>query len=166
MATIGCIQEGFEKIQSGIRTSVETPFYGNNVTPVASVKEAYYLAKDSPGTIELSGMPVFEAEKMGLPEGANVLLFNDGAVVGRCAAARRIVGEPNVKVDEYATKLREAVYGTRFRKLYRAEAIVGLHPDFMIKAHLLVPEGHENILYNWILNFQYLDDRYSKIYQD
>ena len=65
----------------------------------------------------------------------------------RCAAARRIVGEPNVKVDEYATKLREAVYGTRFRKLYRAEAIVGLHPDFMIKAHLLVPEGHENILY-------------------
>ncbi|HOM98213.1 MAG TPA: phosphoenolpyruvate carboxykinase (ATP) [Acetomicrobium sp.] len=166
MATIGCIENGFEKIQSRIRTTVETPFYGNNVMPVASVKEVYYLAKDSPGTIELSGMPVFEAEKMGLPEGAKVLLFNDGAVLGRCAAARRIVGEPNVKVDEYATKLREAVYGTRFRRLYRAEAIVGLHPDFMIKAHLLVPEGHENILYNWILNFQYLDDCYSKMYQD
>ena len=50
---------------------------------------------------------------MGLPEGAKVLLFNDGAVLGRCAAARR-TGEPNVKADEYATKLREAVYGLDF----------------------------------------------------
>jgi len=65
---------------------------------------------------------------------------------------------------EYAAKLREAVYGTRFRTLYRAEAVVGLDPDFMLKAHLLVPEGHEHILYNWLLNFQYINERYSEMY--
>ncbi|MBC7078549.1 MAG: phosphoenolpyruvate carboxykinase, partial [Synergistales bacterium] len=151
MSTIGYLQDGFESVQSRIRTTIETPFYGNNVATVATLKEAYFLAKGSPGSIELTGMPVYEPEKQGLPEGANVLLLNDGAVVGRCAAARRIVGEPGVNIDEYAAKLREAVYGTRFRTLYRAEAVVGLDPDFMLKAHLLVPEGHEHILYNWLL---------------
>ena len=115
--------------------------YGNNVATVATLKEAYFLAKESPGSIELTGMPVYEPEKQGLPEGANVLLLNDGAVVGRCAAARRIVGEPGVNIDEYAAKLREAVYGTRFRTPYRAEAVVGLDPDFMLKAHLWSPKG-------------------------
>jgi len=164
VSTIGYLQDGFESVQSRIRTTIETPFYGNNVATVATLKEACFLAKESPGSIELTGMPVYEPEKQGLPEGANVLLFNDGAVVGRCAAARRIVGEPGVNIDEYAAKLREAVYGTRFRTLYRAEAVVGLDPDFMLKAHLLVPEGHEHILYNWLLNFQYINECYSEMY--
>ncbi|MBC7324551.1 MAG: phosphoenolpyruvate carboxykinase, partial [Moorella sp. (in: Bacteria)] len=86
MSTIGYLQDGFESVQSRIRTTVETPFYGNNVVPVTTLKEAYFLAKESPGSIELTGMPVYEPEKQGLPEGANVLLLNDGAVVGRCAA--------------------------------------------------------------------------------
>ncbi|SIN77140.1 phosphoenolpyruvate carboxykinase (ATP) [Acetomicrobium flavidum] len=165
MATMGYYQAGFEGLRSRIRVTVEAPFYGNNVVSVGSLREAYGLAKDSPGTVELTGMPVFDAERQGLPEGANVLLFNDGGVVGRCAAARRIIGEPNVSVEEYASKLREAVYGTRFRKLYHVQAVVGLDLDFMVKAHLLIPEGHENILYNWLLNFQYLNERYSEMYR-
>ena len=98
MATIGYYQAGLEGLRSRIRVTVEAPFYGNNVVSVGSLREAYGLAKDSPGTVELTGMPVFDAERQGLPEGANVLLFNDGGVVGRCAAARRIIGEPNVSV--------------------------------------------------------------------
>ena len=34
-------------IFSQVRTTIETPFYGNNVSKVGSVKEAYKLAKAS-----------------------------------------------------------------------------------------------------------------------
>ena len=36
----------------------------------------------------------------------------------------------------------------------------------MVKAHLLIPEGHENILYNWLLNFQYINEKYIKMYEN
>jgi len=152
-------------IFSQIRTTIETPFYGNNVVNINSIKEAYRLAANSPGTI-VTDIPVYEPEKLGLDADAKVLLFNDGAVKGRCAAARRILGEPNVDQEEYATKIREAVYGTRYRTLYHAQAYVGLDKDFMVKAHLLIPEGHENIMYSWLLNFQYITEEFYNMYAD
>ena len=109
--------DSFKRLNSiPIRSTIETAFYGNNIRRIEDLKEAYELAKNSPGTIELTGMPVYKPVELGLPEGANVLLFNDGAVYGRCAAARRIIGEPNVNVTEMAALLREAVYNSRFRK--------------------------------------------------
>jgi len=54
---------------------------------VATLRRLTFWLRKAHGSIELTGMPVYEPEKQGLPEGANVLLFNDGAVVGRCAAA-------------------------------------------------------------------------------
>ncbi|GKX32247.1 phosphoenolpyruvate carboxykinase [Vallitalea longa] len=150
-------------IFSQIRTTIESPFYGNNVVNVNSLKEAYKLAANSPGTI-VTDIPVYKPGKLGLDEDAKVLLFNDGAVKGRCAAARRIIGEPNVDQEEYASKIREAVYNTRYRKLYHAQAYVGLDADFMVKAHLLIPEGFENIMYSWLLNFQYLNEEYNNLY--
>ncbi|NLY65937.1 MAG: phosphoenolpyruvate carboxykinase (ATP) [Tissierellia bacterium] len=152
-------------IFSQIRTTIETVFYGNNVVKINSLKEAYKLAKNSPGTI-VTDMPVYKPEEIGLDEDAKILLFNDGAVVGRCAAARRIVGEADVDTSYYAEVIRDAAYKTRFRKLYHAQAYVGLHEDFMVKAHLLIPEGHENILYNWLLNFQYINEKYIKMYEN
>lgn len=152
-------------ILSQIRTTIETPFYGNNVVNVNSLKEAYKLAVASPGTI-VTDIPVYKPEENGLDADAKVLLFNDGAVKGRCAAARKIIGEPNVDQEEYATKIREAVYGTRYRKLYHAQAFVGLDKDFMVKAHLLIPENHENIMYSWMLNFQYITEEYCKMYKN
>jgi phosphoenolpyruvate carboxykinase (ATP) len=59
-------------------------------------------------------MPVYEPEKQGLPKGANQLLFNDGTVVGRCSAARKIVGEPGCNLSELLPIIREAVYNTRY----------------------------------------------------
>ena len=109
-------------------------------------------------------MPVLRPTELGLPEGANVILFNDGAVFGRCAAARRIVGYPNVSVPEYATLLREAIYNSRFRKFYSAEAVIGLEEDFMVKANVMVPIGFENSIFNWMLNFQYMNDEYRERY--
>ncbi|MDK2905080.1 MAG: phosphoenolpyruvate carboxykinase, partial [Eubacteriaceae bacterium] len=54
MATVGHYQDGLEGLRSRIRVTVETAFYGNNVMPVASVRDAYLLAKNSPGTVELT----------------------------------------------------------------------------------------------------------------
>ncbi|MDF2595156.1 MAG: phosphoenolpyruvate carboxykinase, partial [Clostridia bacterium] len=64
-----------------IRTTIETAFYGNNVTPVTSLKEAYKLAKNSPGTV-VTDIPVYKPEILGLDEDSKILLFNDGAVSG------------------------------------------------------------------------------------
>ena len=51
-------------------------------------------------------------------------------------------------------------------RLYHATCFVGLDTEFMEKAHLLIPEGEENLLYNWMLNFQYMSDEYVKMYKN
>ena len=149
---------------SRLRTIVETPFYGNNVVPIANLQEAYDLAVASPGTI-VTDLPVEKPEHLGLRPGARVLLFNDGAVTGRAAAARRIVGMEGVDPDDLNRKVMDAVYATRRRKLYHAQVIVGLDEDFMVRAHLLIPEGEENLLYDWMLNFQPFTADYQKRYE-
>jgi phosphoenolpyruvate carboxykinase (ATP) len=150
---------------SQIRTTIETAFYGNNVVKVNSVSEAYKLAKDSPGTI-VTDMPVYKPEEIGLTEDSKILLFNDGTITGRFAGARVILGEPNINVPELAGVAREAVYHGRYKKLYHAEALIGLDKDFMVKAHLLIPQNHENIMYSWLLNFQYITEEYMRMYKD
>ena len=148
-----------------IRTTIETAFYGNNVTPVTSLKEAYKLAKNSPGTV-VTDIPVYKPELLGLDEDSKILLFNDGAVSGRAAAARKIMGEPGVNQGEYALKISEAIYKARTKKLYHAQAIVGLDKDFSVKAHLCIPETQENIMYSWLLNFQAINEEVSRMYAE
>ena len=166
MATIGAYdEENFKKVnKTQVRPTVEAVFYGNNVHRVLDLKEAYNLAKNSPGTVELTGMPVYHPTEQELPQDANVLLFNDGAIFGRTAAARRIVGWPGVDTNALCTVVREAIFNTRHRRMYQADAYVGLDEDFMVKAHLLLPEGYENNLYNWMINFQYDNERYRPRY--
>ncbi|MFK4785251.1 phosphoenolpyruvate carboxykinase (ATP) [Fusobacterium sp. MFO224] len=147
------------------RSIIEAAFYGNNVTKITSLKEAYKLAKDSPGTI-VTDMPVYKGEELGLEPEAKVLLFNDGPITGRFAAARRIVGDPDVDSARLDKSLMNAIYYTRFQKLYHAEVYIGLDSEFMVKAHLLIPEGQENLMYSWMLNFQYLSIDYVKKYKD
>ncbi len=158
--------EELKTLMSAARATITAPFFGNNVEEVKSVSEAYKLAKHSNGTIELTGMPVYQPEKIGLPQGANQLLFNDGATVGRCAAARKIVGEPNCDMKTLLPVIREAIYSSRDKLMYKTEAVVGLENDFMIKAHLLIPEGFENIMYSWMLNFQYINETYTNMYAE
>ena len=146
------------------RSIIEAPFYGNNVIKVNTLREAYELAKNSPGTV-VTDMPVYRGEEFGLDKDAKVLLFNDGAITGRYAAARRIAGEPGVNCGALDKVVMDAVYETRWKTMYHAEVFAGLDPEFMVKAHLLIPEGEENILYNWMLNFQYMSDEYVKMYK-
>ena len=75
---IGKGKPGFSKT----RSIIEAAFYGNNVVPVNTLKEAYNLAKNSPGTV-VTDMPVYRGEEFGLDADAKVLLFNDGAITGR-----------------------------------------------------------------------------------
>ena len=145
------------------RSIIEAAFYGNNVEKVVSVAQAYELAKNSPGTI-VTDLPIYEPEKQGLPAGAKVPLFNDGSITGRYKAARRIAGDPGVQTDKLDKILMDAVYDTRYKKMYHAEAVIGLATDFMVKVHLLIPEGEENLLLSWMLNFQYLDTKYNCMY--
>lgn len=147
------------------RTTIETAFYGNNVKCIADLKEAYRMAKEAPGTI-VTDMPVFEPEKLGLPENAKVLLFNDGETVGRFAGARVILGEKGIVEADIAAVLREAVYKTRYKTMFHTKAYIGLDEDFMVKANLLIPETYENTLYNWLLNFQYMNPFYDEMYKN
>src|SRR5574344_951700 len=157
---IGPGKVGFSKT----RSIIEAPFYGNNVVKINSLREAYELAKNSPGTV-VTDMPVYRGEEFGLPEDAKVLLFNDGSITGRYAPARRITGKPGVDTAKLDKIVMDAVYDTRYKTMYHAEAYVGLDPEFMVKAHLLIPEGEENLLYNWLLNFQYINDTYLNMYK-
>ena len=158
---IGPGKTGFSKT----RSIIEAAFYGNNVVKVNTLKEAYKLAVNSPGTV-VTDMPVYRGEEFGLEKDAKVLLFNDGAITGRYAAARRIAGEPGVNCDALDKVAMDAVYETRYKKMYHAQVFVGLDEEFMVKAHLLIPEGEENIMYNWMLNFQYMSDEYVKMYKN
>lgn len=151
------------EIISPLRTTIETNFYGNNVINVNSISEAYKLAKNSPGTI-VTDMPVYKAEEIGLSTDTKVLVFNDGATTGRYANARVILGDSKAQEKKYTKIAREASYQSRYKKLYHAQAIIGLHEDYMVRAHLLIPEGHENIMYSWLLNFQFQTQEYMRMY--
>ena len=67
--------EELKQLMSAARATITAPFFGNNVEEVKSVSEAYKLAKSSSGTIELTGMPVFKPEKLGLPQGAKPIVI-------------------------------------------------------------------------------------------
>lgn len=157
---IGANKPGFAKT----RSIIEAAFYGNNVVKVNTLKEAYELAKNSPGTV-VTDMPVYHGEEFGLEPDAKVLLFNDGSITGRYAAARRIAGEPGVNCDKLDKLVMDAIYDSRWKTMYHTEVFIGLDPEFMVKAHLLIPEGEENIMYSWMLNFQYMSDNYIKMYK-
>ncbi len=152
-------------ILSRFRVTVETAFYRNNTVIVTSRREAYKLAKNSPGTIVLD-WKVHKPEKLDLDYETHVLLFNDGGVTGRYAPGRRILSDPDIDSEFYIKLVREAIYQTRYKKMYHVTSFTGLHEDFMIRNHILIPENHENILYNWLLNFQHETPEYLEMYKN
>lgn len=154
---------GRNRLFSTTKTIIETAFYGNNVQAVTDLKMAYELAKKSPKTI-VTDQSIKHTSELGLPKDAVMLVDNHGRVVGRTAAARRILGRPGVDNAELEAVLREAVYQGEARQFYQAQAIVGLDEEFMLKAHLMVPQGYELNLLSYLLNFQILNAEYAKRY--
>ena len=150
---------------SKMRSTIETAFYGNNVTPVTSVAQAYQLAAEEPGVIVLD-MPVYKPCEQGLPTDAKVLVTNDGKTTGRYAKARRIIGDEGIDEVELANIARDAVYDSRDKEWLAAEAIVGLDKKFTARAHLMIPKDHASTLYSWIMNFKFFDAAVKEFYDD
>ena len=150
---------------SKMRSTIETAFYGNNVTPVTSVAQAYQLAAEEPGVIVLD-MPVYKPCEQGLPTDAKVLVTNDGKTTGRYAKARRIIGDEGIDEVELANIARDAVYDSRGKEWISAETIVGLDKKFTARAHLMIPKDHASILYSWIMNFKFFDAAVKEFYND
>ena len=150
---------------SKMRSTIETAFYGNNVTPVTSVAQAYQLAAEEPGVIVLD-MPVYKPCEQGLPTDAKVLVTNDGKTTGRYAKARRIIGEEGIDEVELSNIARDAVYDSRDKEWLAAEAIVGLDKKFTARAHLMIPKDHASTLYSWIMNFKFFDAAVKEFYDD
>ncbi len=150
---------------SKMRSTIETAFYGNNVTPVTSVAQAYQLAAEEPGVIVLD-MPVYKPCEQGLPADAKVLVTNDGKTTGRYAKARRIIGDEGIDEVELANIARDAVYDSRNKEWISAESIVGLDKKFTARAHLMIPKDHASILYSWLMNFKFFDAAVKEFYDD
>ena len=150
---------------SKMRSTIETAFYGNNVTPVTSVAQAYQLAAEEPGVIVLD-MPVYKPCEQGLPADAKVLVTNDGKTTGRYAKARRIIGDEGIDEVELSNIARDAVYDSRDKEWLAAEAIVGLDKKFTARAHLMIPKDHASTLYSWIMNFKFFDAAVKEFYDD
>jgi phosphoenolpyruvate carboxykinase (ATP) len=130
---------------------IESAFFANSVRKT-NMAELYKLAIKQPEVITTSE-PFYKPEQFGLPKDAKILVSNDGGIVGRTARARRLVRELGKEKDKFESLLGEAIYNLTRRKALWLEGIVGLHPDFMIKAHLLSPETDAKNMLDWGINF-------------
>lgn len=152
-------------IFSRTRTTIESAFYANNMTHIADTATAYRLAAGNPNTI-VTDLPIKHTEELGLPADAKMLVDNHGQIVGRTAAARRLIGSPDVDAEKIDGVLREAIYEGHERDFYTTDVIVGLDEDFMVKAHLALAEGFEVNLLSYMLNFQTATENWLKRYAD
>lgn len=150
---------------SQLKTTVESAFYSNNTRAIATLQEAYDLAANAPQTIVLDA-EVKHASDLGLNESAKVLLTNDGATVGRTAKARRIAGIDPEEDKKLLPIVRDAIYQASYRPFIKGQAVVGLDEDFMVKAHITMPETEANNLYSWLINFQIFNEEYQERYKN
>ena len=146
------------------RATIETAMFANSVRKV-TMAELYEFASRQPEVVKTLE-PMYKPEIYGLPSDAKLLVSNDGRIVGRTAKARRLVREflPDM-ADKYLGILREAIYHFTCRPVLWLEGIVGLHPDFMIKAHLISPDTDAKNMMDWGLNFRPMMEPWSKDYE-
>jgi len=125
--------------------------YANSVRKT-TMGELYKLALKQPEVMTTSH-PFYKPSRYGLPHDAKVLISNDGGIVGRTARARKLVREMAMDRDKFLRILIEVTYRLNKRECLWLEAIVGLHKDFMVKAHLLSPVTDAKNMMDWGLNF-------------
>lgn len=136
---------------SSWRAYMEGAFYANSARKT-TMAELYSLAIKQPEVV-VTSHPMYKPEQFSLPKDAKVLVSNDGGIVGRTARARRLVREMGKDKDKYLGLLGEAIYNFNRRPGLWLEGTVGLHPDFMVKAHLLSPETDAKNMLDWGINF-------------
>jgi phosphoenolpyruvate carboxykinase (ATP) len=151
---------------SPIRAMAETLLNNSNVRKI-TISEAYEMSRKQPGVSEtdLEIYPPF-VEQMGLPHGAKVLNDCHGNIIGRTAKARRFYNRLEQKEQQKLCKdLREALWLMQHQKLIKAEAILGLDSDLMIKATYVTTESDAMNVFNWLSNFtpyEILEEQYKQ----
>ena len=143
------------KGMSQLRAVAETLMNSSNVRKVTA-SEAYEMAKTQPGISETDLLiyPSY-AKEIGLPEGAKVLNDCHGNIVGRTAKARRFYNRLDTKDrDKVDGDIREAVYQMEQYPLIKAEAVLGMDKDLMIKATFVTTESDAFNVFNWLCNFR------------
>ncbi len=144
---------------SRVRAIAETVLWNPKVRKVTTA-EAYELARKQPGVFE-TDLDIYPqaAEVLGLPKGAKVLDDCHGKIIGRTAKARRFynrMGE--LERNKVEGDLREAIFQLEQQKLIRAEGVLGLDGDLMIKAHFVTTESDAMNVFNWLVNFMPYSD--------
>jgi phosphoenolpyruvate carboxykinase (ATP) len=145
------------------RAMIEGAFYANSVRKT-DMSELYKLSLKQPEVV-ITSHPMYKPQQFGLPKDAKVLVSNDGGIVGRTARSRRLVREMGKDRDRYLGLLGEAVYEFNRRPGLWLEGIVGLHADFMVKAHLLSPETDAKNMLDWGINFSPFMKPWSETYK-
>lgn len=146
------------------RAIIETAFFANSIKRT-TMAELYKLAERQPEVI-MTSEPMYKPEQFGLPKNAKVPVSNDGVVVGRTARARFLVRQFNrAESDRFQGILREAVYRFNKKDGLWLEGTVGLHPDFMVKAHLLSPSSDAKNMLDWGINFTPFMKPWSDLYR-
>jgi phosphoenolpyruvate carboxykinase (ATP) len=150
---------------SPYRAIIETALYANSVKPT-TMAELYELAS-SQAEVIVTDMPMYKPAGFGLPKDAKVMVSNDGAFTGRTEHRSLLVRNFTSKQDaQYQGILREAIYNLNRKESLHLEGIVGLHPDFMVKAHLLSPRGDAKNMLDWGLNFTPFIKPFTDVYKD
>lgn len=148
--------EYYEKLKdmSSVRAMAETLMNNPKVRKV-NIAEAYEMAKKQPG-VAVTDLPVYSEaiKRLGLPKDAMVLNDCHGKIIGRTAKARRFYNRMN---DSERRKVegdtREAIYQMEHYDLIKAEAVLGLDKDLMIKATYITTATDAANVFNWLVNF-------------
>ncbi|MGC9362062.1 MAG: phosphoenolpyruvate carboxykinase (ATP), partial [Candidatus Syntrophosphaera sp.] len=151
---------------SPIRAIAETLINTHNVRTV-TMREAYEMAKNQPG-VSVTDLPIYpEFVKLNdLPPDARVINDCHGKIIGRTAKARRFYHRVSF-LDRMKLEgdFREAVWQMQHYPLIKAEAVLGLDPDLMIKATFVTTETDAANMFNWLVNyapFEQLREEYEK----
>ncbi|MFA7024536.1 MAG: phosphoenolpyruvate carboxykinase (ATP) [Candidatus Cloacimonadaceae bacterium] len=142
------------KAMSPIRAIAETLMNSHLVRKV-NIREAYEMAKKQPG-VTITDLPMYpEFIKLhNLPTDAMVLDDCHGMILGRTAKARRFYHRLDTsKKNKLEGDFREAIYQMQHYPLIKAEAVLGMDNDLMIKATFITTESDASNMFNWLVNF-------------
>jgi len=153
--------EEISQIRAIAETAWNTGFDKDN--PIVTADEAYGMAI-SQSNIAVTDIPLYESvrKRLNIRKNAKVLVDNHGAIVGRKAKARVFYNltpveiTPNLTLSKRNVEeiTRDSIYNMQRRsRIIRASAIVGTHPDFMVRANYLTCEEDSANVYEWLLNF-------------
>jgi phosphoenolpyruvate carboxykinase (ATP) len=155
----------YRQVASSWRAAIGSAFYANSVRQT-TMAELYELALQQPEVMSTTE-PMYDPRRYGFPEGAKILVSNDGAVVGRTARARKLVRQlGKAERGKLKAVLLDAIYHLNRRKGLWLQGIVGLHKHFMVKAHLLSPVTDAKNMLDWGLNFTPFMKPWDRVYEE